>query len=40
MFWNPADAIRLFDAIGVDFRALCCVVLVLACLSSFRKLGS
>jgi hypothetical protein len=37
IFWNPAKAIGPFDAICI---ALSCVVLVFACLSSFRELGS
>lgn len=40
IFWIPANAIRFFDAIDIDLRALCCIFLVFACLSGFRKLGS
>jgi hypothetical protein len=39
-FWNQADAIGPFDAICIDFRAFSCVILVFACLSSIRELGS
>jgi len=36
---EPANAFRLFNAICIDFRALCHAVLVLASLSHLGKLG-
>jgi hypothetical protein len=36
---NLANAIRLFDAICINFRTLCVLVLILTGLSNYGRLG-
>ena len=37
IFWNTANAVRLFNAICIDFGALCYLVLILASVSNSGK---
>jgi len=39
IFWDPANAARLIDAICIDFGALCYLVHVLASVSNSGKLS-